>query len=76
MDTTKRLTTKIRDELKNGVGPYTMPRYKLVVQVVIGEIKGQGLRVMSKCLWDDQYDNFASYTYKNVKIETFRKINF
>ena len=44
-----------------------MPRYKLVVQVVIGEIKGQGLRVMSKCLWDDQFDNYATYTYKDVR---------
>ena len=29
-----------------------IPRYKIGVQIVLGEIKGQGLRIASKCLWD------------------------
>ena len=29
-----------------------MPRYKLGIKVVMGEIKGQGVKVASKCLWD------------------------
>lgn len=43
-----------------------MPRYKLAVQVVIGELKGQGIRVASKCLWDPAYDDWASYNFTNV----------
>ena len=37
-----------------------IPSYKIVVQPVIGEIGGQGVRVASKCPWDDQNDNYAS----------------
>ena len=31
-----------------------------------GELGGQGIRVASKCLWDDKNDNWASYAYMNV----------
>ena len=44
-----------------------MCRYKLVFQVVLGEYKGQGLKITSKSLWDVEFDNYASYTFKNVK---------
>ena len=42
-------------------------RYKLVVQVVLGENRQQGVRVISRCLWDPDTDNFTSYSYKNVR---------
>jgi len=45
-----------------------MDRYKIAVQVLVGENKGQGLRVTSKCLWDPTVDNSASYTFTNVSI--------
>ncbi|KAL4445709.1 hypothetical protein ABPG74_006260 [Tetrahymena malaccensis] len=45
-----------------------VPRYKIGVQIVFGEIKGQGLRIASKCLWDVQNDNYASYTYTSEKV--------
>ena len=41
-------------------------RYKLVVDVSIGEFKGQGIRVGSRCIWDTTTDNFATVSYKNV----------
>jgi len=43
-----------------------MARYKLIFQLVLGELKGQGLKITSKSLWDVEYDNYASYTYTNV----------
>jgi hypothetical protein len=43
-----------------------MPRYKLAFKVIYGEIKGQGVRVSSKCLWDSNFDNYASYSFANV----------
>ena len=49
-----------------------MPRYKLGIKVVMGEIKGQGVKVASKCLWDVVFDNYASYHYTNVN--TFHKL--
>lgn len=45
-----------------------MPRYKLGVQVMLGELKGQGLRVASKSLWDPNFDNWASYTFSNENL--------
>ena len=38
-------------------------KHKLVVQVVMGALANQGLRVASKCLWDTNADNYASHTY-------------
>jgi hypothetical protein len=35
---------------------------------MLGEIRGQGVRVASKSLWDKNTDNFASYTYSNDRI--------
>ncbi len=46
-----------------------MPRFKLAFQVVLGEIKGQGVRVASKCLWDPEFDNWASASFTNVILE-------
>lgn len=43
-----------------------IPRYKVVVQVTLGELKEQGIRVASRCLWDPSTDNYASAGFKNV----------
>jgi hypothetical protein len=42
------------------------PRFKIVVQTVIGQNKAQGARVASRCLWDTDTDNYSSFEYKNV----------
>nr|7K58_O Chain O, Dynein light chain 2A [Tetrahymena thermophila]7K5B_O Chain O, Dynein light chain 2A [Tetrahymena thermophila] len=60
----ERLVLELREKIKRG----KVPRYKIGVQVVFGEIKGQGLRIASKCLWDVQNDNYASYTYTSEKV--------
>lgn len=44
-----------------------LPRYKYVVQVVIGEQRGEGVRMGSRCFWDSETDNVASETYVNVR---------
>ena len=59
------MAEKIADEIKVAVKAQSIPNYKVVVQTVIGQVQGQGVRVASKCLWDDQNDNYASYTYTN-----------
>ncbi|XP_067369743.1 dynein light chain Tctex-type protein 2B isoform X2 [Channa argus] len=47
----------IKDKVKNA----GFDRYKLVVQVVIGEQRGQGV----KCLWDADTDNYAEDVFMN-----------
>lgn len=44
-----------------------LPRYKYVVQVVIGEQRGEGVRMGSRCFWDSETDNVANETYVNVR---------
>ena len=41
--------------------PYRYNRYKVIVQGCIGELRGQSVRVASRCLWDDDVDGVASY---------------
>lgn len=58
---TKALSEAIRDQLR----ATQHSRYKLMVQVVLGDKKGQGVRVGTRCHWDADTDNLASYTYTN-----------
>ncbi|EPZ33566.1 hypothetical protein ROZALSC1DRAFT_27654 [Rozella allomycis CSF55] len=43
-------------------------RYKFVAEVVIVEAAGQGLKVMSRCLWDTKSDSYCTASFKNVII--------
>ncbi len=43
-------------------------RYKIVVQVDIGEFKGQGIKLASRCVWDTTTDTWASGSFKNVRL--------
>ena len=43
-------------------------RFKVVVQTVIGQMKDQGIRVASRCLWDTSTDNYACCEYKNQEL--------
>ena len=61
----ERLSKEISQNIKESVKKLHMPSYKIVVQTVIGEIGGQGVRIASKSLWDEKNDNWASYTYTN-----------
>ncbi len=62
-------TVQIADQVKARVKQeMTIPRYKIVVQVTLGEMRNQGIRVASKCLWDADSDNYASYSFQNVSL--------
>jgi len=63
---TEELVRLVRARVKDGCPK--MERYKLAVQVIVGENKGQGIRVTSKCMWDPNIDNHASYTFVNDKM--------
>ena len=59
------MAEKLAEEIKQSVKQLSIPSYKVVVQTVIGQLNGQGVRVASKCLWDEQNDNYSSFTYTN-----------
>lgn len=56
------LSRKIRDVLKED---NIMPRYKLAVQVFVGEKRDQKVHIVSKGYWDNYVDNYATYTYQD-----------
>ena len=62
----EKLAIEVSNRIRDTVKELSIPSYKILVQTVIGEIGGQGVRIASKSLWDDKNDNWASYTYSNV----------
>ncbi|PVD23641.1 hypothetical protein C0Q70_16914 [Pomacea canaliculata] len=55
----------LADEIKQGVKKFNFKRYKLISEVMIGQMKQQGFIKASRFLWDSSRDNFASVSYKN-----------
>ena len=63
-ENTPRLTKEISDEIKVSLKALqSMERYKVVVQVVMGEQKGEGVKMACRCFWDSDTDGLASETY-------------
>eukprot|EP00049_Salpingoeca_infusionum_P025846 m.22141 g.22141 ORF g.22141 m.22141 type:complete len:122 (-) comp8358_c0_seq2:201-566(-) len=56
-----QLCNAVRAKLKE----LELPRYKYVVQAVIGEKRGEGVKVGARCLWDSDTDNVAQNSYVN-----------
>ena len=41
-------------------------RYKYIVNVVLGEQKGAGLKMGTRCIWDAEADSYAYDNFINV----------
>eukprot|EP00050_Salpingoeca_kvevrii_P020407 m.98139 g.98139 ORF g.98139 m.98139 type:complete len:77 (+) comp8853_c0_seq1:325-555(+) len=51
--------------------PYSdlqLERYKFVVQAVIGEQRGEGVKVAARCLWDSDTDGTAQDVFMNESL--------
>lgn len=57
----KQLSNLITEKLKQS----GLERYKFVVQVVIGEQRGEGVKMGCRCFWDSDTDNYAQDMYIN-----------
>lgn len=60
-----QITKQLADDLREKVKALGYDRYKLVVQVTLGERTGQAMRILARCLWDTSADNFASEFFEN-----------
>ena len=60
-ETARKMAVELSNTIKSKIKPF-FPRYKVVVQVTIGGKGSQGVKVASKCFWDKERDNYASYT--------------
>ena len=67
-DAIKSLTTELSETIKVRVKTLGFSRHKLVCNVIIGPVGGQCVRVASRCVWDDRYDDYASTTYTNSSL--------
>jgi len=64
-DTTSQWTKEIADEIKGRLKALELDRYKFVVQVTIGEQRGEGVKMGARCFWDEQSDAYAQDVFTN-----------
>lgn len=69
-DDTSVWTREIADEIKVKLREMEpkLDRYKFVVQVVIGEQRGEGVKMGTRCFWDQATDGYATETFSNESI--------
>ncbi|KAL7427439.1 hypothetical protein ACHAXH_002092 [Discostella pseudostelligera] len=68
-DKFEALSKDIADKIKaKCIAKLNIPRYKIVVQVTIGQMKDQGVTITSRCLWDTATDNYATARFQNQRI--------
>lgn len=58
---TKLLSSRIMEQVKN----LNIERYKLVCLVNVGSKHNQGVRVASRCLWNEEYDTHVTASVEN-----------
>uniref|UniRef100_A0A8C9RRZ1 Dynein light chain Tctex-type 2B n=1 Tax=Scleropages formosus TaxID=113540 RepID=A0A8C9RRZ1_SCLFO len=59
------LSRSLADSIKDKLKEAGFDRYKLVVQVIIGQQRGETIKVASRFLWDADTDNFAQDVFVN-----------
>ncbi|KAM4629844.1 dynein light chain Tctex-type protein 2B [Polymixia lowei] len=59
------LSRSLAECIKNKLKDMGFDRYKLVVQVVIGEQRGETVMMASRCFWDADTDNYAEDVFMN-----------
>ncbi|XP_031563632.1 tctex1 domain-containing protein 1-B-like [Actinia tenebrosa] len=63
-DTSKKLSEVIKQRVKY----MGYSRYKLICVVYMGQVKNQGMRIASRCLWNTEFDNVAEASYRNGEL--------
>nr|XP_006825166.1 PREDICTED: tctex1 domain-containing protein 1-B-like [Saccoglossus kowalevskii] len=63
-----QLARNLSDVIKTRVKKLHIPRHKIVAHVIVGSCQDQGLKLGSRCVWDEKTDNFASGSFKNGSI--------
>ena len=64
----KQLTTTLAEVIKKRVKELGHSRYKLVTNVAIGQAHDSSVAFASRCVWNESFDSFAEYTYKNSSL--------
>ncbi|XP_057338768.1 dynein light chain Tctex-type protein 2B-like [Microplitis mediator] len=59
---------EISDIIKNKVKELKFKEYKYVVNVVLGEQRGAGVKIGTRCLWDAEADDYAHGNFINESL--------
>lgn len=62
------LTLDLCAMIKNRVKDLGFDRYKIIVDVVLGQRNDQGLEAASRCIWNTSTDSYASFVYQNESL--------
>jgi len=60
-----QIAQNLTEVVKGRMKELSLPRYKYVCKVMIGQNAGQCISFASRSLWNTATDNFASATYRN-----------
>ncbi|KAM9544356.1 dynein light chain Tctex-type protein 2B isoform 1-T1 [Guaruba guarouba] len=60
-----QLTMSLSETIKDRLKEVGFDRYKMVVQVVIGEQRGEGVNMAARCFWDADNDSCAHDVFMN-----------
>ncbi len=67
--TFSKLTSELSDRIKEKVKvQLNLPRHKLVSFVSVGQMRDQGVRVGSRCVWNPAWDHYASASYQSKSV--------
>lgn len=61
----KEISKKLSELIKQRVKLMGFSRYKFISMVYIGQICNQGLRIGSRCLWNQNFDSLAEVCYRD-----------
>ena len=64
----KQMAMTLTQIIMGKVKELNYERYKVVCLVTIGELRDQGMRVASQCVWDAKWDTFATENFKNKSL--------
>ncbi|CAL8393483.1 unnamed protein product [Boreogadus saida] len=67
-DEVPALSSALAESIKNKLKDAGFERYKFVVQVVIGEQRGEGVKMASRCFWDADTDSYAEDLFMNESL--------
>lgn len=67
-DLVKKWTITIANEVNEKIKELHLKSYKHIVQVILGEMRGAGVRSGVRCIWDSDTDGYTSEVFMNDTI--------
>ncbi|KAL3989673.1 Tctex-1 family protein [Acanthocheilonema viteae] len=61
----EQLSNSIASIIRNRLKGLNLPKYKYIIQAILGEECGQKVRAHAACMWDSDTDSMAHYVYSN-----------